>query len=195
MIEGKFDLGDDFYLILDEAQRALGSLDACFRSEQNRVVKRLVLSPIIRAWKDATSFPVIVSGTGLYIDIINEARVSTVMKLKAFRRATETGAFDTENRQREYILRYMPPHLAETESGSAFLRRAWNYARGRHLFTASLLTQLLKFSFLSPHRILGTCGLDAKLRIWSTKPILNETADAANRPPMSLGTLRALVCK
>ncbi|KAL5514165.1 hypothetical protein ACEPAG_2253 [Sanghuangporus baumii] len=147
-LQEKFDLGDDFYLILDEAQRALGSLDACFRSEQNREIRRPVLRPIIRAWKDATSFPVIVSGTGLSIDIINEARASTVMKLKAFRRATETGAFDTENRQREYILRYMPPHLAETESGSAFLKRAWNYARGRHRFTAILN------AFIN-----GSCGL------------------------------------
>ncbi|KAL5521778.1 hypothetical protein ACEPAF_2526 [Sanghuangporus sanghuang] len=163
-LQKTFQLGDDFFLILDEAQRAINSLNGCFRSEQNEAVKRPVLRPITKAWKEATLFPVIVSGTSLSIDIIiNETMGSAVMKLNAFARATRTGAFDDENHQREYILRYMPPHLVETDSGRAFLKRAWNYARGRHRFTASLLTQLLKFSFLSPHRILNafierSCG-------------------------------------
>ncbi|KAL5498505.1 hypothetical protein ACEPAH_1858 [Sanghuangporus vaninii] len=162
-LQKTFHLGDDFFLILDEAQRAINSLNGCFRSEQNQAVKRPVLRPITKAWKEATLFPVIVSGTGLSIHVVNEVMDSAVMKINAFARATRTGAFDDENRQREYILRYMPPHLADTDSGRAFLKRAWNYARGRHRFTASLLTQLLKFSFLSPHRILNafierSCG-------------------------------------
>ncbi|KAL5498504.1 hypothetical protein ACEPAH_1857 [Sanghuangporus vaninii] len=162
-LQQNFDLGDDLFLILDEAQRAINSLNGCFRSEQNQAVKRPVLRPIIKAWKEATSFPVIVSGTGLSIDVVNEVMDSAVMKINAFARVTRTGAFDDENRQREYILRYMPPHLADTDSGRAFLKRAWNYVHGRHRFTASLLTQLLKFSFLSPHRILNafierSCG-------------------------------------
>ncbi|KAL5477030.1 hypothetical protein ACEPAI_3217 [Sanghuangporus weigelae] len=162
-LQKAFHLGDEFFLILDEAQRAINSLNGCFRSEQNQAVRRPVLRPIIKAWKEATSFPVIVSGTGLSIDVVNEVMDSAVMKLNAFARATRTGAFDNEKRQREYILRYMLPHLVDTDSGRAFLKRAWNYARGRHRFTASLLTQLLKFSFLSPHRILNafierSCG-------------------------------------
>ncbi|KAL5521779.1 hypothetical protein ACEPAF_2527 [Sanghuangporus sanghuang] len=162
-LQKTFQLGDDFFLILDEAQRAINSLNGCFRSEQNQAVKQPVLRPITKAWKEATIFPVIVSGTGLSIHVVNEVMDSAVMKINAFARATRTGAFDDENRQREYILRYMPPHLVETDSGRAFLKRVWNYARGRHRFTASLLTQLLKFSFLSPHRILDafierSCG-------------------------------------
>ncbi|KAL5514187.1 hypothetical protein ACEPAG_2275 [Sanghuangporus baumii] len=155
-LQKKFGLGDDFYLILDEAQRAIKSLDGCFRSEKNQAIKRPVLRPIIKVWKQATKFPVIVSGTSLSIDdSINETVGAAIMKFKPFDRATETGAFDNESRQREYILRYMPRHLVETDSGRVFLERAWNYVRGRHRFTASLLTQLLKFSFRSPHRILN----------------------------------------
>ncbi|KAL5514186.1 hypothetical protein ACEPAG_2274 [Sanghuangporus baumii] len=160
----EFSLDKDFFFVLDEAQVALDRLQDSFCSEQKEKVKRPVLRPIIKSWQLATEFPIIVSGTSLSIDVVNEVVSAAVMKVNAFARAARTGAFDDENRQREYILRYMPPDLAGTESGKAFLRRAWNYARGRHRFTSVLLTELLKFSFQSPHTILNafieaSCGL------------------------------------
>lgn len=36
---------------------------------------------------------------------------------------------------------------------------------------------------------IATGGLDAKIRIWSTKPILNPASEESNRPPKSLCTL------
>lgn len=36
---------------------------------------------------------------------------------------------------------------------------------------------------------IATGGLDAKVRIWSTKPILNSTSEESGRPPKSLCTL------
>lgn len=131
----KYKLDTDFYLILDEAQRAIEELVGCFRSESKKLVNRPVLRPIISAWSAAADekFPIIISGTGLSIDIVNEVVGSAILKPAPFGRVTRTGAFDTRERQLDYISRYMPPHIAESESGKELLERAWTYARGRCL--------------------------------------------------------------
>ncbi|KAL5476981.1 hypothetical protein ACEPAI_3167 [Sanghuangporus weigelae] len=177
----EFSLGKDFFLVLDEAQVAIDRLENSFCSQHKQAIKRPVLRPIIRTWQMATSFPIVISGTSLSIDVVNEVVSAAVMKIMPFTFATRTGAFDDEDDQREYILRYMPRHFARTISGKAFLKRAWNYARGRHRFTAALVTQSLKFSFQSSHRILNafieaSCGFvpsDAQRFVREEQEIVN----------------------
>ncbi|KAL5476724.1 hypothetical protein ACEPAI_2910 [Sanghuangporus weigelae] len=161
-IQETFNLDEEFFLVLDEAQVAIDTLKGCFCSEQGGV-GRPVLRPIIKAWREASEFPIIVSGTSLSIDVVNDVVTPAVIKRYPFELATKTGAFDNKDHQSRYILRYMPASLAGSVSGNIFLERVWNYVRGRHRFTARLLYHLLKFGFRSPHRILNafvevSCG-------------------------------------
>ncbi|KAL5514424.1 hypothetical protein ACEPAG_2512 [Sanghuangporus baumii] len=161
-IQKKFGLDEGFFLILDEAQRATNELKGCFCSERGEV-GRPVLRPIIKTWRVASEFPIIVSGTSLSIDVVNDVGTSAVMKTSSFRLATKTGAFDNKDQQSRYILRYMPASLAESDSGNIFFERVWNYVQGRYRFTARLLSYLLNFGFRSSHRILNafievSCG-------------------------------------
>ncbi|KAL5514188.1 hypothetical protein ACEPAG_2276 [Sanghuangporus baumii] len=177
-LQTEFSLGKDFFHVLDEAQVAIDRLENSFCSQQKQAIKRPVLRPIVRTWKMATTFPIVISGTSLSIDVVKEVVSAAVMKIVPFTFTTRTGAFDD---QREYILHYKPRHLAETIFGKAFLKRAWNYGRGKHRFTAALVTQLLKFSFQSPHRNLNafieaSCGFvpsDAQRFVHEEQEIVN----------------------
>ncbi|KAK7044939.1 hypothetical protein R3P38DRAFT_2881818 [Favolaschia claudopus] len=58
--------------------------------------------------------------------------------------------------QYRYMRQFLPPSLLHTDSGKAFLQRAWAWTRGRHRYTASLLTELLVWNFQQPHTVLDT---------------------------------------
>ena len=143
-LQNGFGLDKKFYLIVDEVQVALHRLDTCFRSDQNKSTNRPVLKPLIRTWQDlVTSMPIIVAGTSLSIDLINEPVGSAVMKRGAFSPVATTGAFDDRDLQLAYILRYMPPHLSKSDSGQALINRAWNYCRGRCAISLTDLTLMI----------------------------------------------------
>ncbi|TFK60156.1 hypothetical protein BDN72DRAFT_941109 [Pluteus cervinus] len=131
-LQSTFELQQDIVCVLDEAQFASGKLTRAFRSEQKPDIKRPVLSRIVNAWSTSTERPMIVSGTEVSIELVLDPKL-----------------------QYDYIARYMPVTVLESESGKEFLKRAWKWVRGRHRFTASLLSQFLKLLFQSPHKILN----------------------------------------
>ncbi|KAF7291869.1 Protein HIR [Mycena indigotica] len=71
-----------------------------------------------------------------------------------------------------------------------FTKPAWV----AHRDTAAKSDSLKRLSIFSVHvhpdgSRIATGGLDAKIRIWSTKPILNTAAELSNKPPKALSTL------
>ena len=133
----RFDLDIEFFLILDEAQVALNFLPDSFCSYSNNELKRPVLSPIVDTFSRSASFPAIVSGTDLSINVVNDVVNASVGGGEEFLLKIPTDAFDDKESQRKYIMRYMPRHIAQTDSGEALIERAWNFARGRWVYVYS----------------------------------------------------------
>lgn len=132
-LRSEFGLDEDFYIVIDEAQAAANSMLKCFRSDQNKEIQRPVLKSLVKTWRDLVNeLPIIISGTGLSIDLVNEVVASAVVKSTNFHLATNTGAFDDQDSQSKYMLRYMPPHVAKSDSGKTLIGRAWEYCRGRY---------------------------------------------------------------
>lgn len=67
---------------------------------------------------------------------------------------SDAGDFSVPELQRQYISKFLPPSLASILSGEEFQLRMWKWFRGRHRFTASVISQLLFNDFQSPHRLL-----------------------------------------
>ncbi|THH10541.1 hypothetical protein EW145_g1243 [Phellinidium pouzarii] len=153
-LQNRFGLGENFYFVLDEAQYGGEELEEAFH-DQNESIKCPSLRLIISAWSDAASFPVIVSGTSLSIKFAKGVRGSHAAVVERFASKTgATGAFDTPEGQRHYILRYIPKCITNSENGRVLLGRAWNLLRGRHCFTAFFVVLLVVSAFRSPHRLL-----------------------------------------
>ncbi|TRM66593.1 hypothetical protein BD626DRAFT_483185 [Schizophyllum amplum] len=73
-----------------------------------------------------------------------------------YRVCTDTGAFDTAERQQTYILRYLPPVLAASSTGRLLISRMWTWLKGRYQFTASFISCLLMTWFEQPQMLLTT---------------------------------------
>ncbi|KAI4522599.1 hypothetical protein K525DRAFT_283577 [Schizophyllum commune Loenen D] len=70
---------------------------------------------------------------------------------------TRTNALFTPDAQRNYVERYLPPTLAQSETGKELTERLWRWLRGRYAdyppsygFTASYMTCLLMSNFDKP---------------------------------------------
>ncbi|KAK0503728.1 hypothetical protein EDD18DRAFT_1062456, partial [Armillaria luteobubalina] len=68
--------------------------------------------------------------------------------------SSDTGDFGVPEIQRQYISKFLPPSMLSSPAGEELQLRMWRWFRGRHRFTASVISQLLLADFQSPHRLL-----------------------------------------
>ncbi|KAK0464793.1 uncharacterized protein EV420DRAFT_1638358 [Desarmillaria tabescens] len=68
--------------------------------------------------------------------------------------SSDSGDFGTPELHRQYVSKFLPPSIASSPSGEELQLRMWRWFRGRHRFTASVISQLLATDFQSPHRLL-----------------------------------------
>ncbi|KAJ7770115.1 hypothetical protein B0H16DRAFT_1517308 [Mycena metata] len=149
-----------FFIVLDEAQHAARNHFSAFRSEQSHLIHRPVLREIIRAWLidffRHLGWWLIISGTGIDRDVIQQVMVSALMKPAAYRTQSNDGAFADSNSHITFMRQYIPQRVLMAPSGEALLERMSYWLHGRHRFTTAFLSELLSQCFRSPHRLLNS---------------------------------------
>ena len=116
--------------VLDEVQEAL-TLGGYQSNDQKTLCP--LLRETYRVWSIllGSKFPLILSGTRINYQIIDEALGSCHVKAQPYIRLHDIGAFDEPCSQVAYIQQYFPPTLFQTPAWNAFLSRAWAWLRGR----------------------------------------------------------------
>ncbi|KAL1739082.1 hypothetical protein HDZ31DRAFT_13637, partial [Schizophyllum fasciatum] len=117
------------------------------------------LREFVRIWEDFESLNLIVSGEPFDFGPLCETGC------RAYRLFTGTGFFSNADEQNQYLQRYLPPELIQSENGHKLISRIWLWFRGRrYRLTASLLSCLLQTRFQSPHTLL-TAYVAASARV------------------------------
>ncbi|KAJ6472328.1 hypothetical protein C8R47DRAFT_727063 [Mycena vitilis] len=144
--------GDAFHLfiVIDEAQTT-------FRSDQKTLQDADGPYPILRELMDCwgeyfgdDEMAMVIAGTDMPKEGLDNAQSAS-----RHRWWSDVGAFDNRAVQREYVSRFLPPAFASSEAGDRFLERMWQWCRGRHRATDSLLSTVLRDGFQSPHTTLN----------------------------------------
>jgi hypothetical protein len=126
-----FDLGKFFY-VLDEAQATGRHYMGCFSDAEGQY-RRPVLQPIIRALESYPGIPIIISGTGFSLDHFKTMSISGVAKYFPWQEEYGTGDFTIQDVQLAYVTSLLPPAFLASKSGMAFLRRSYEWLRGRYV--------------------------------------------------------------
>ncbi|KAJ7137643.1 hypothetical protein C8R46DRAFT_1014362 [Mycena filopes] len=149
-----------FFLVLDEAQHAARNHFSAFRSQKEESVYRPILREIVHAWVisffRALGLWMVISGTGIDMDVIEKVLASAVFKPDDYRSRSNQAAFATKLAHETFIRQYIPHRILATPSGIALLERMLYWLHGRHRFTTAFLSELLAQRFQSPHRLLNS---------------------------------------
>lgn len=129
-------------IVIDEAQIAADLLPSAFLSLSARVttVHRPLLRQIIECWCRALNnfcpsltYHFIITGSALSARDIQMAVASSFSKSQSFSEEWDTGCFDDQHRQRDYVLGFIPDHLRDDYSILVLLERIWMWLRGRYV--------------------------------------------------------------
>ena len=125
----------DFTLfnVLDEVQEALTLCMGDYQSN-DQTTPRPLLRETYRVWSTilGPKFPLILSGTGINYQVIDEILGSSHVKARPYARLHDIGGFDDPRSQAAYIQHYFPPTLFQFPAWKAFLSRAWAWLCGRY---------------------------------------------------------------
>ncbi|KAL1744403.1 hypothetical protein HDZ31DRAFT_38785 [Schizophyllum fasciatum] len=191
------------FVTLDESQ-ALGHEEG----EDNSIYglpsrdARPYLRQLILAWRGRPGLSLIIAGTELPKDILQEEPLE--MECGQYRWCSATGGFDEEGANHRYLQRYLPPTFVQSQTGKRLLTRLGRWLRGRHRLTAAFIALYIRFGLPQPHQQLddyiqngtGYCPEDAKelsaaegVRIERAKRVLGALPFHSMRVPLIRSTV------
>ena len=121
-----------FFCVLDEVQITLSSPSGRLGDfvSKDGVKKRSILREIWRSWSSYWQIVLVLSGTGIDLQALEETLTSVACKEHAYTSVHDIGAFDKKELQAQYIRRYIPVP-SDDPRWADFLVRAWTWFRGR----------------------------------------------------------------
>lgn len=126
------DVTPPFFCVLDEVQVTIAPLSGRlgeFMSDNNET-PRPILREIWLFWSDIPDMRLVLSGTGIGSQALNETLASNACKHRGYDIVRDIGAFNCRETQTQYIMRYLPAAWDKPQ-WEAFLDRAWYWLRGR----------------------------------------------------------------
>lgn len=129
-IQNKYLQSSDFILGLDEAQWAFREYPRSFVSSTDPAIFRSIIREVVKVFTK-WSIKLIVSGTGVSQNDLEEAMASGVSKAQAIKMFHKLGMFDTMPKLRSFVGRYVPAYILESDSGHRLQQRMREYLLGR----------------------------------------------------------------
>ncbi|THU87878.1 hypothetical protein K435DRAFT_842364 [Dendrothele bispora CBS 962.96] len=156
------------FVVIDEAQDGITQLPEAFMSGSQATEKFRTKRPVLRqlvftltsAFDRVRGFlntTYVVTGTGISKEMLEEAISSVYFKQRRtiFVTIYNTGGFDSEIDQQNYIASYLGGDFPESEIGKYLCPRMWHWLQGRYRFTAEYLALLIEDGLRRPHLLLN----------------------------------------
>ncbi|KAK7044915.1 hypothetical protein R3P38DRAFT_182698 [Favolaschia claudopus] len=148
-------LGHDnhIFITVDEGQAVASASNTCLPlAFDTDYANHPILLNMVDIWDQqfpAGSLSWVIAGTVISKHIFDRPKYA-----EQVRWISDTGSFDDPTLHEQYLRRFLPPDFLSTDSGRAFLQRAWAWTGGRHRYTASLVLELIVWNFQKPHTVL-----------------------------------------
>ncbi|KAF8523132.1 hypothetical protein BU17DRAFT_86285 [Hysterangium stoloniferum] len=144
-----------FIIALDEAQHAARLYRYSFVSSSSPEIFQSVLRETVKVFLHST-VKVIVSGTGLSLEEVEDALSSSVGKPSGrFETFVDLGMSDNPLKLDVTLRQYVPLSFLESDSAKYLQQRIREYLPGRYRFLISFVELLLANGLESPHRLLN----------------------------------------
>ncbi|TRM66609.1 hypothetical protein BD626DRAFT_161452 [Schizophyllum amplum] len=132
---------EPIYCVIDDAQSAV-------EFHADRFGQTTALREITRCWEKFEGLTLVLCGLPFNVAPFRQQAG------QQYDLCTDTGSFDNRDDHAAYVRRYLPPDLAQSDSGRKLIDRICLWLRSRYRLTSTFINCLLSVRFMSPHTLL-----------------------------------------